>query len=173
MLAFHSFAAEATADLAAAKTRHEMAIAAATKPLKERYAQELQQLKARAMLNKNLELAVAVDAEIKTLAGPQAAPSPTAILNNPKLNDFANLTIKLLGTPWSWELLPDHQYRKLKAGVEGGTGTYTVDADGRIRLGESNGENFVPKTSKKGIFYKDGDDKTPKGEVAIDVTKKK
>ena len=54
-------------ELAEARSRYDTAIIAATKPVRERYIQELQQLKTRAMANKNLDLAVAIDQELKTV----------------------------------------------------------------------------------------------------------
>jgi hypothetical protein len=69
-IALRCLAADVPQELAAARARHQAAVATATKPLYDRYVQELQQMKSRAMLNKNLELAVAVDAELKTLGQP-------------------------------------------------------------------------------------------------------
>jgi len=80
-------------ELAAARAHYDTAVTAATNPLRERYVQELQQLKSRAMAQKNLELAVAVDAELSEFA------------NTPKasaLNTAKDLTRFLEGTLWSW-----------------------------------------------------------------------
>jgi hypothetical protein len=75
---FHGLLAEPPAEITAAKARYETALAAAGKPVRERYLQELQQIKNRAMASKNLELAVAVDAEIKLFVPVAAAAAPKA-----------------------------------------------------------------------------------------------
>jgi len=61
-------------ELAAARTRYEKALADAMRPVREKYLAELQQLKNRAMMMKNLELANAIDQELKTIGAAGAAP---------------------------------------------------------------------------------------------------
>lgn len=73
------------AELDAARTRYETALSAATKPVREKYAAELQQLKNRAMTMKNLELAVAIDQEIKTI-GVAVPSSPGTSVATSKLS---------------------------------------------------------------------------------------
>ena len=60
-------------ELAAAQTRYEKALADASRPVREKYMAELQQLKNRAMTMKNLELANAIDQELKTIGAAGAA----------------------------------------------------------------------------------------------------
>jgi len=60
--------ADAAPELAAARRRYETALGIATKQVRERYLQELQQLKSRAMSAKNLDLAVAVEGEAKSIS---------------------------------------------------------------------------------------------------------
>lgn len=60
-------------DLEAARKRYEASVAAATKPVREKYISELEQLKNRAMAMKNLELAIAIDQELKALRAPGAS----------------------------------------------------------------------------------------------------
>jgi hypothetical protein len=90
---FTSVASAAPPDLAAARARYDAAIASATNPIRERYIQDLQQLKSRAMTQKNLELAVAVDAELAEFAAP---PTANAI------RTATDLTRYLEGTLWTW-----------------------------------------------------------------------
>ena len=111
-----SVAADAPPEVIAAKNRHQIAVAAATKPLRDRYVQELQQLKSRAMSMKNLELAVAIDAEIKAATGgPGSAATPandaaasrneedTKAIGPAKINgDFSQRSAK--GGPEGWIL---------------------------------------------------------------------
>ncbi len=96
-----AFAADAPPELAAARTRYETAIAAANKPIQTRYIQDLQQLKSRAISMKNLDLAVALDAEIKAMAGAptEASPSQTPTAAATSSRDFEKL---LLNTVWRW-----------------------------------------------------------------------
>lgn len=75
---FDRLLAEPPAEIIAAKARYETALAAVGKPVRDRYLQELQQIKSRAMASKDLDLAIAVDAEIKTFVPVAAAAAPEA-----------------------------------------------------------------------------------------------
>jgi hypothetical protein len=139
----------------------------ATEPIDKKFEDALTAMKQRFTKAGDLEAALAVDSELKALASPTTTVAETL----PTTKDWAGHTVRW-GPTWSWELLPEMKYRKLEKGNEVAKGEYTIEPDGRIRLGLASGENFMPKSSKKGLFYKGGDDKTPKGEVTIDVTKK-
>lgn len=80
-------------ELQSVRESYEASVATATKPLKDRYIQQLEQMKRGAMSSKNLRLAAELDQEIKRLSGPPAA---TAV----KTAD--DLTRYLAGTTWSW-----------------------------------------------------------------------
>ena len=96
-------AADAPPEILAARTRYEAALATASKPVRDKYVQELQQLKNRAMSMKNLELAVAIDQELKTMG---AAASPTS--SGPAAKPLVDF---LAGTTWiaqkatKWKLI--------------------------------------------------------------------
>ncbi len=145
----------------------------ATDPVDKKFLDALEAMKIRFTKAGQLDSALAVDAEIKALSGFVTETAKVTAEEPTAKKDFAGHTIKYVGTPWSWELLADGTFKKLRDGQESGTGTYTIEADGRVRLGSTNGENFIAKSSKKGVLYKDGDDKTPKGEVTIEPTRKK
>ncbi len=86
-------AADTPPEIVAARKRYDAATALAMKPVRDRYLQELQQLKDRALSLKNLELATALDAEIKAVTPVGAiTPSDTAA-------DWEN---RLIGTSWLW-----------------------------------------------------------------------
>lgn len=87
-------AGETPPEIVAARKRYEAAAALAMKPLREKYLQELQQIKNRALSLKNLDLAVAVDNEMKTVepAGP--------ISRSDTVADWEN---RLIGTSWVWD----------------------------------------------------------------------
>jgi hypothetical protein len=139
----------------------------ATDPIDKKYEDALTAMKQRFTKAGNLEAALAVDTELKSLVS--ASPTPAAD-DDKAPKDLAGYTIHW-GPTWSWELLPERKYRKLEKGLEVTKGEYSIDPDGRIRLGNTSGENFIPKTSRKGLFFKGGDDKNPKGEVTIERTK--
>jgi hypothetical protein len=61
-------------EIAAARLRYNKTTIATLKPVRDRYAIEIQQIKNRAMTARNLELAVAAENEIKNLAGTPASP---------------------------------------------------------------------------------------------------
>ncbi len=82
-------------ELATIRGRYESALAAAAKPVRDKYIQELQQLKNRALTMKNLELAVAVDQEIKVVAAAPDVSAPSAKSAAP--DEFRKL---LAGTKW-------------------------------------------------------------------------
>jgi hypothetical protein len=107
-------------EIAAARTHYNAAVAAATKPIRDRYLMELESIKRRAMGAKNLELAVAADEEIKALGGTSSSP---AAANGAETASFQK---RLTNTTWSWvhpgstiTLLPDG-----KAVVSASTDSY-------------------------------------------------
>ncbi len=77
-----TYAATPYPELAAARTRYDNAVAEATRPVREKYAAELQQLKNRAMTMKNLELAVAIDQELKSIGAGGASLPSTPVATN-------------------------------------------------------------------------------------------
>ena len=91
------------AELAAAHARYEAAVAVATKPLKERYLEELKRMKEKALFDRKADLAVAIDTEIKVLGG---APVTGADLRG-----------RLTNTTWKWwdtetiTFLPENKIR--------------------------------------------------------------
>ncbi len=84
-------------ELAAARTRYEAGGSGVTKPLRDKYVQELHQLKSRAMTAKNLELALAVDRELKTLG---VSTTGTATSAYDQTYSRKRLTQLLPGTTW-------------------------------------------------------------------------
>ena len=79
-------------ELVAAHTRYDTAVTTAIKPIRERYVLELQQLKSRAMSLKQLDLAVAIDEEIKTLGDTNSTGTATL---KARLSES--------DTKWTWE----------------------------------------------------------------------
>lgn len=84
-------AADTSRDLAEARKRYDVALAAAAKPVREHYLQELLAMKSRAMALKDLQLATAVDREIKALGT-----SEDLVGNN------ADFKTQILNTSWTW-----------------------------------------------------------------------
>jgi hypothetical protein len=82
--------ADVPPEIAEARKRYEAAMAVALAPVRDRYVQELQQLKSRAMSLKNLDLAIALDNEIKNVA---------PLDGNMRLG----LEKRLIGTTWLWD----------------------------------------------------------------------
>jgi hypothetical protein len=68
LLSTAAFAADMPPAVAAAKKKYDASVEAATKPLRDRYLQELRQMKSRALALKNLDEAIAIDAEIKRIS---------------------------------------------------------------------------------------------------------
>ena len=56
-------------ELVAARARYDAAVAAAMKPVRDKYIAEIQQIKSRALFDKNAKLAVAIDEELKSMTG--------------------------------------------------------------------------------------------------------
>jgi hypothetical protein len=73
-----AFAADPPPEVAAARARYRAAVAAAIKPVRDRYAAELQQLKSRAVTTKNLDLANALDQELQSLSSEITAEAASA-----------------------------------------------------------------------------------------------
>lgn len=82
-------AAEPSAEMTAARARYAAALEAAAKPVRDRFVNELQAMKARAMTAKNLELAVAIDEQLKTVGVAGAAVQ-------------GSLRDRLTDTTWVW-----------------------------------------------------------------------
>ncbi len=93
LLAVANIQASPPPEVAAARTRYDAAVKAAAAPVRSRYLDDLQQLKNRAMAQKNLPLAVAVDAEIAAVSG--AAAGQVA-------KSAQELAESLYDTLWSW-----------------------------------------------------------------------
>jgi hypothetical protein len=81
-------AVELPPEIAEARKRYEAAVAVAVKPVRDHYLQDLQQMKSRAMALSKLDLALAIDAEIKTVSQADA---------------IAELEKRLIGTTWTWD----------------------------------------------------------------------
>ena len=134
IVAASCFGADIPPELATIKTRHEAAVAVATKPLRERYILELQQLKNRAMLSKNLDLANAVDTELKGIS--TAIPDVTQ-------NRAEKVRAELAGSQWT--VVPnkqpivvtfeEHGVLQQNPGPNAGfPETWTVNEDGDLLL---------------------------------------
>jgi len=122
LLASLSFGAEAPPpEVVWSRARYEAALAAAAKPVKDKYISELQQLKNRAMSLKNLELAVAIDQELKAI-GAQPATDATAAADT-----IAGFEHRLIGTKWTWN------------------GTFPIEFEPN---GKSTGKGLTWKTTK-------------------------
>jgi hypothetical protein len=94
-----------------ARSRYDAAVKAAVEPLRLRYLEELNRMRSDAMLQKNLDLANAIDAEITTIS---VKPGPTQGM-------FATI---LVATTWSWGLTAESATSTLRF-LE--NGTYTVN----------------------------------------------
>jgi hypothetical protein len=79
-------------EIVSARARYEAALAAAAKPVRGKYLTELQQIKDRALAQKNLKLALAADEEIKALNASVSTPNG------------GSLEERLLNTTWSWNI---------------------------------------------------------------------
>jgi len=75
-------------ELSAARAKYAAALEAAQTPVRARYASDLQAIKARALAARNLELAVAVDEELKTVSAGGAVQQ--------------TLRERLIDTTWVW-----------------------------------------------------------------------
>jgi len=101
------------AELLDARARYEAAVADAVKPIRERYIEELEQLRATAFATKNADLAFAVGNEIASLGGKE---NGLADLDGVGYAD-ASLKEDLINTTWVWyasqtiTLLPDGMAR--------------------------------------------------------------
>jgi len=111
-----ALSADIPPEVAAARARYEAALNAASKPVRDRYIQELEQLKARAMSLKNLGLAVAFDQEIALISGkvvPTISPSSVQPPSEPISKvpkGFVNgdfTQADETGTPAFWKLGPE------------------------------------------------------------------
>ncbi|MFO1485287.1 MAG: hypothetical protein U1F71_18140 [Verrucomicrobiaceae bacterium] len=80
-------------ELEAARERYDSALAVATKPVRDRYVQELEQMKNRALSLKDLKLAVEIDKEIALVA---LAPKSAAVKTADDLQRY------LGDTTWTW-----------------------------------------------------------------------
>ncbi|MDP1587639.1 MAG: hypothetical protein Q8M07_07860 [Prosthecobacter sp.] len=89
----HAWAQTAPKELEAARARFDAAMAVATTPVRDRYVQELEQMKNRAISQKNLGLAVEIDKEIKLVA---AAPASSSVKTSADLERY------LGDTSWTW-----------------------------------------------------------------------
>ncbi|MDB6117761.1 MAG: hypothetical protein JWO08_1542 [Verrucomicrobiaceae bacterium] len=103
--------------LSAARDRYNAAIASATKPVLERYLQELEQLKNKALAQKDLPAAVAIDAEISDLV------KTTPIREFKTAKDLASF---LEDTVWTWGLSAASAESKIRFRKNG---TFSVNSD--------------------------------------------
>lgn len=124
-------------EITQARARYNAALAAAAKPVHDKYIQELQQLKSRAFALKRLDLAVAVDNELKALGV-----ANNAIRSDlPQTSGLQPLAQMLPGTQWSasrpkgrWLRVEFTSESKLilvdKTGPVGGSRSYEISEDG-------------------------------------------
>jgi hypothetical protein len=114
-------------ELLEARAHYEAAIAAATKPIRERYLQELEQLKTTAYFTKNFDLANAVVQEIAAMGETEAGGSGTDGTGSPE----DRVEERLINTTWLWW----------------GGGTITFLADGRARCSNTRGTALTWKVA--------------------------
>jgi len=115
-------------ELAAARTHYEAALTAATKPVRDKYILELEQLKNRAMTTKNLALAVEIDLELKSVGG-VATPHPVPTPASTKLG----------------ELLPNSFWVPERANADTAYKSIEFSADGEIIFTPKNGTAEIRK----------------------------
>jgi hypothetical protein len=108
-------AADAPHDLAEARKRYDVALAAAVKPVREHFLQELLALKSRAMALKDFDLATAVEKEVKSLG-----------TNEDLVGDKADFKSQLLNTTWTWVHSWEHMTFREK-------GVATIGTDGEYK----------------------------------------
>ncbi len=140
-------AADTARDLAEARKRYDAALAAATKPVRDRYLQELVAMKSRAMSLKDLQLATAVDREIKSLGANDAG-------------DPADFKSQILNTTWTWV----HSWERMTF-RDKGVATIGADAEYKWRI-TNHVERVIEGTFGKGRTFKftfSPDLKTAKG----------
>jgi len=137
-------------DVATARERYDDGLAQARRPITDRYVTELQQLKSRAMTEKNLELAKASDNEIERVKAGGAAATPMIgkwVLNHPAVG-ARGLRI---------EIKPDNTC----SGSNGDIGKWVVE-DGSLVMSWGNGwKNRVPAFAGGNIVK--GDSQSPGG----------
>jgi hypothetical protein len=84
-------AADNAHDLADARKRYDEAMAAALRPVREHYLQELLTIKSRAQALNDAALTTAVDREIKALG-----------TSDDRIGDKADFKTQILNTTWTW-----------------------------------------------------------------------
>ena len=90
---------EVPTQLAEARAHYEAAIATATKPIRERYLQELEQLRAAAFSTKDANLAFAVSQEIALLGGTGTGGTEIDGADPSTVDDVKE---RLVNTTWVW-----------------------------------------------------------------------
>ena len=119
----HAWAQEEPAELKKLRQQYQSALEIATKPLRDRYVAELKKVMEKAILQKNLPVALAAEAEMK------AATSCVKVVAT------GSLRRRLTGTTWVWfkehnlTLLPGGKARNNFTGEE--TFTWKVDSESK------------------------------------------
>ena len=150
-IAFASAADEPSHELKAARSRYEASVAAATKPVRDRYILELQQLKSRAISMKNLNSALVIDQEIKSVAE-----------NAPLTND--SVRNRLINTTWIWYqsetiTFVENGMAKWSHGTNSFTWRVTNPSDRIIEGDTPHGEKYKIKFDahhKTGLIFDNG-----------------
>jgi hypothetical protein len=145
------WAADTARELTEARKRYDAALAAAAKPVREHYLQELLAMKSRALALKDLQLATAVDREINSLAA-----------NEGLIGDNADFKSKILNTSWTWVHSWEHMTFRDK-----GVATIGSDAEYKWRV-TNHAERVIEGTFGHGRTFKftfSADLKTAKGVV--------
>lgn len=154
-------------ELTDARARYKAELAAADKPVLDRYIRDLQQLKNRALALKKLDDAVALDNELKSLGI-----TTTALASDlPKTSGAQPLTGMLPGTKWSvkdpkqrWrtiEFTSDSKLVLIDAnGPVGGKRDYEISKDGttvefKFQFGDSSGLMVFSKNHRDFEFLGD------------------
>ena len=135
LFAFASAAAstDVSPELTDARKRYDAGLAAATKPIRDRYIQELQQLKSRALSLKKLDVALAIDAEIKAVAPKDSAAETLCAniwtLRRDKLEFQRDGKLIQRGAGWvgkDWKLSDDGTQVTIKF-TNGNGGTFKIE----------------------------------------------
>ncbi len=160
--------------LAEARARYEAALANATKPIRDRYLQELEQMRVIAFTTKDADLAFAVSQEIALLGGNGAGGIVTDGIDASSVDGVKQ---RLINTTWVWHasetitFLPDGMARWSNTRAEAFTwkvvgatppviegkawngGKYRMTLDARLRTGKVV-EGTLPERPTSQIRFK-------------------
>ena len=146
---------------------YESAMTKATAPIQKTYVAELQKLKIEFTKAGNLEGALAIDAEIKSL---EKTPAETANAEMDTVNqsDFGWLVgMSISRGDYVWSFEPEQKVLKSFQGKPGARYSYSIEPDGRIKVLS---DLFQMKSKTRAILFSSVDDK--KGmEVSVRKTK--